>query len=304
MVKIAQQYFEYGHTQQEIARIYGISRSKVSRLLSEAREIKLIEIKINYPWLTNSKLESSLQKKYNLKEVSVLESDSLDYEGMVQGIGILAAELLEKYLKDGMILGMARGSGVYSAVQALRPQRDMSLRIAQMQGAVGEKLSDGSDIAHFLLDRYDATFYFIHAPLILESMESRQALLNEPSIQDTLRIAQQANIALVGIGSTAPEVSSLLRTGHISKQELALTREQGSIGDVAGCFIQADGSSADIDLANRLICLDLVSLKKIPLMIGVAGGRIKAPAIKAAIQKGLVNILATDSAAAQELLSP
>ena len=302
MVKVAQLYYEYGHTQQEIAKKLKLSRSNVSRLLSKARRIKLVEIKINYPWLYNSDLETKLKKKFPLKDVRVLESNSLDFAGMLQGIGILGAELLEKYLKDNLTLGMARGTGVYSAVQALRPQRHLRIRIAQMQGAMGERLSDGSDVAYFLSTRYDATFHFIHAPLILESIESREALLREPSIQETLRIAENADLALVGIGALVPGVSNLLRTGNLTNQEFQTIVKQGGIGDVAGCYIQEDGNSPDVDIAKRQICLSVSALRRIPIIIGVAGGNLKAPAIRAALRGKLVNVLATDSAAAEELI--
>jgi DNA-binding transcriptional regulator LsrR (DeoR family) len=302
MVKVAQLYYEYGQTQHEIAKELKLSRSNVSRLLAKARRINLVEIKINYPWLYNSHLEKELKKKFSLKDVRVLESNSLDSAGMLKGIGILGAELLEKYLKDNLTLGMARGTGVYSAVQALRPQRYLRIRIAQMQGALGEKLSDGSDVAYFLSTRYDATFHFIHAPLILESIEATRALLKEPSIQETLMIAKNADLALVGIGALEPGVSNLIRTGVLSTQELQTIVDQGSIGDVAGCYIQADGGAPDVDIAKRQICLDASAIRRIPTIIGVAGGKLKAQAIRAALRGKLVNVLATDSAAAQELI--
>jgi deoxyribonucleoside regulator len=43
-------------------------------------------------------------------------------------------------------------------------------------------------------------------------------------------------------------------------------------------------------------------LRRIPFVLGVAGGKVKAPAILGALRAGLVNALVTDDTAAQCLL--
>jgi DNA-binding transcriptional regulator LsrR (DeoR family) len=301
-VKAAQLYYEYDFTQQEIARELNISRSMVSRLITEARRTKLVEILIHYPWLNDPRLEAALKAKYRLRDVRVLNSEGMDHAEVLNGLGKMGAGLLEKYLKDGMTLGIARGSGVFAAVQALRPQRHLRVRIAQLQGAMGETLSDGSDIAHFLSTRYQASFHFLHAPLYLESREATQALMKEPSILHTLKVAKVADLALVGIGSVLPQASSLLRTGHVSEQELQEMAAQGIVGDVAGRHIDVNGDPPNTEFSERLICVELADLRRIPVVVGVAGGRYKVPAIRAALCGQLVNVLAIDSAAAEELV--
>ena len=50
LLKVAQLYYEQGLTQNEIAKKLFISRSNISRLLTQAREAGIVEIKVHYPF--------------------------------------------------------------------------------------------------------------------------------------------------------------------------------------------------------------------------------------------------------------
>lgn len=49
LVRIAQLYYQEEKTQSEIAKIYGVSRPLVSRMLREAKELGIVEIRIRPP---------------------------------------------------------------------------------------------------------------------------------------------------------------------------------------------------------------------------------------------------------------
>jgi DNA-binding transcriptional regulator LsrR (DeoR family) len=63
-----------------------------------------------------------------------------------------------------------------------------------------------------------------------------------------------------------------------------------------------EGSLMDIPLAGYAIGIEAEVLRRIPVVIGVAGGTAKAPAILGALRAGLVNCLVTDDAAALAVL--
>jgi deoxyribonucleoside regulator len=60
LAQIASLYYDKGSTQQEISNLFECSRSAVSRFLSEARELGIVEIIIHYPWKTSPELEQRL----------------------------------------------------------------------------------------------------------------------------------------------------------------------------------------------------------------------------------------------------
>src|SRR5436309_12554443 len=72
LVKVAQLYHLQGLNQDQIGRQVGVSRSKVSRMLKEARERGLVEISIHYPARFSLELERRLESALGLREAVVV----------------------------------------------------------------------------------------------------------------------------------------------------------------------------------------------------------------------------------------
>lgn len=300
--QVAQMYYQNNLTQAEIAKRMKLSKPTISRLLAEARQRKYVEIVLHYPYQNDEPLERALLNHYSLQDARVLVANGLSPAEVQNGVGVFAAELLGKYLRNGMILAISRGTNVYSTVKAISPRPDLHLTVVQIQGALGDKLDDGSDLALFLSRLYAADVRLLHAPLILESAATAQTLRNDPSIKSTLDLAKQADIALLGIGTIEPEAFSLYRHGILSLAEVEALKAQGVVGDVAGCFFDENGRELDIEFNRRLVRVTLEDVRHIPIRIGVGCGLARLKAIRAALRAQLINVLATDSGVATRLL--
>ena len=75
------------------------------------------------------------------------------------------------------------------------------------------------------------------------------------------------------------------------------------MGDVLARALDAEGNPLDHPLNRRVIGLELEALRRIPTVIAVAGGVAKAPAIRAALRGGYVDVLVTDAEAAAAVLA-
>lgn len=305
LAQVASLYYEDNLTQAEIARRIGASRPTISRMLQEAREAGVVEITIHYPWKADSELEHDLAARFHLRQARVLVGRGRPYEEILRGLGVLAARYLESTLAEDTILGISWGTAAYSTLQALQPDRNLPITVVQMIGAVGmgDSRIDGPDLARLLANVYGGKYRYLHAPLIVEDAHVREALLQEPRIQETLSLAHRADVALVGIGSLATEVSSLLRAGYLDQEALAQLRAQGAVGDVCARHYDAQGRVLDIELNHRIVGIELEALRDIEQVIGVAGGEAKAEAILGALRGGHVNVLVTDDAAARKVLA-
>ena len=62
LIKVAEYYFTNNMTQQQIANKLNISRVKVSRVLSKAKKIGLIKVRIKYPVNSHIQLEKKFKK--------------------------------------------------------------------------------------------------------------------------------------------------------------------------------------------------------------------------------------------------
>ncbi|NLE45507.1 MAG: sugar-binding transcriptional regulator [Chloroflexi bacterium] len=306
LARVASMYYLQDMTQAEIARRINVSRSTVSRLLSEARATGVVEITIHYLWERDQHLENDLKEEFGLRNVRVLMSQGRSYEEVLEGLGILAAEYLEGLpgLNEKAIVGIGWGTGVRATVEALHVDGRRGVTVVQMIGAVGtgDPQTDGTELARRMAQAWGGQYRYLHAPLIVESARVRDAFLSEPRITETLDLARQAQVALVGIGSPIREVASLLRAGYLDEAALHRQQEWGVAGDVCGHPFDVNGKPLETDLNRRLVGIELESLRRIPQVVGVAGGEIKAAAILGALRGGHLHVLVTDDAAARRVL--
>ncbi|WP_293174675.1 sugar-binding transcriptional regulator [Oceanithermus sp.] len=305
LARVAAMYFEESRTQQEIARALGISRSGVSRLLTEARERGVVEIVIHHPLPRARELERALTARFGLKEARVLAGGDDGYEATLRRLGRLAARYFEDRVHDGMTIGISWGGALYEMIREIRPRDYTNVEVVQLIGATGAEATptSGPILAQLLAERLRCRSYQLHAPLIVADETARRALLEERHIRETLERARRADLALVGIGTTRQGYYSLVRAGYLSEEDATRIRQSGAVGDVCAQHYDFDGRWLDIELNRRVIGIDHEALRNIDTVIGVAGGSVKAQAIYGALKGGYVNVLITDEAAARRVLA-
>jgi DNA-binding transcriptional regulator LsrR (DeoR family) len=303
--RVAVWYYEEQIDQSAIAERIGKSRSMVSRMLQEARDQGLVEIKVTYPLRRDRRLETQLCQTFGLVEALVLANPpSNDYPTLMSRLGRLGARYLEEQLRDGVRIGVGWGVTLHHLVAALSPRTLTNALVVQSMGAIGhgDPMVDGGELARWLAMKTSAAYRFVPAPLFVESEAIAQSLLQQPAIAETMMIAQQINIALVGIGVIDSSRSGLFRTGYFNTDQINALRGQGVVGDLMGHLIDSNGEAADVSANRCIISKPLAVLRMIPCVIGIAGEAIKAPAIVAVLRGRYLKALVTDSDAALAVL--
>lgn len=304
LAKVASLYYEKNLTQAEIAQRLNISRPQVSRLLAEGRQEGVVEIIIHHPAPKSSSLEQELLDRFALKEIKILVTGPIGYAQLVERLGVLAARHMEERLEDDMILGISWNTGVYQVVNALRAARQKKVTVVQLTGAVGSinPLIDGPDLTRWLAQTLGGQYKYLPAPLLVESPATREALLQDRSIRESMALLDQMDMALIGIGSLSPALSSLLLADYITEAELREIIRQGGVGDICSHHFDLRGQVLPLELHQRLIGVSLDTLKKTPYVIGVGGGIDKASAVLGALRLGVIDCLITDEIAARAVL--
>lgn len=303
LTRVASLYYEYDFNQQEIADKLQISRSNISRLLKEAKQKGLVEIRIHRRITTSPELERAFVEQFSLKQAMIVDSTDDSYEERLASAGQLAAWHLEEILRPHTVIGISWGTGVSAAVTAVSVQHDLQIDVVQMIGSVGTVASviDGPELARQLANKLGGNYYYLHAPLFVDSRTTRDRFLEQPTIADTLTRALGAQVALVGIGTTAPGASSFLRARHLTEEQVSELRAQGVVGETAGRHFDVHGR-ADYDINDRVIALRLDQVKTIPNVVAVACGLPKARGILGALEGGYITALATDAVTARAVL--
>ena len=305
LYKIAKAYYEDDLTQARIGKRFGLSRIKVSRLLQQAREEKLVQIVIIPPEDSNADLERELEAKYGLDESVIISPSSYDKPVITRELGKAAADYFIRGLQGQEVVAVSWGYTLLSTVDALSVNNWPEMIVVQMTGGLGRPESEiyGADVPRRMAQALGAKPHLIPAPAVVTSKMVRDALLADSLITDTLAMAAKADVAVVGIGVLGPgsvvmQASTLLTAAKIEDLEA-----QGAVGDIALRFFDAEGRPVEDEVNDRMIGLSLGQVRRIPRVIGVAGGVDKFEVIRAALRGKLVKVLVTDDQIAARLLA-
>ncbi len=304
LARIAGMYYEEHLRQEDIAAQTGYSRSMISRLLAEAHERNVVEVRVNYPLARRHELEQQLQEQLGLRLVRVLERGTLGYGQMVRRLGALAAQTVEDMVEDGMTIGIAWGLALWELINALRPVPRNGVHVVQMLGVLGgtEPDTDGPELARRLAHNFNGRYTTLPMPLLLDTEAISQSLRGDTRFQRMQECCRHAGLALLGIGSTEPERSSMLRSHLLTDDQVADLRRAGAVGDVCAQYYDIRGEPVVTPLTRRMVTIDAPTLSAIPTKVAIAGDWHKAPTILGACRAGFVDVLVTDDVAASRVL--
>ena len=301
LARVAELYYHQGLKQTQIATQLGISKMQVSRLLKKALQLGIVEIRIHYPLAIDRALSSKLAEVWNLDEAFVVdETTSTPRDAIARA----AAQYLVAHLPPKATLAVAWSSVVAAIADLLPSGTNRNIRVVQMIGALTMSTNHANpyDACRKLGDALSAETYPLHAPAFLESASARTTLLSESSIASTLELAKRSDCAVIGIGNTTRE-STFCKAGFVTPREMEALADRGAVGDVLGQFYDASGSPVPWRLSDNAVGLTLDDLRRIPSVIGVAGGPDKHTAILGALRARLMSVLITDSGSANYLIS-
>ncbi len=304
LYKIADDYYFKDLTQNEIAQRLGISRIKVSRLLRQAREEKIVTITLAMPPDLCTELEEVIEHRYGVEEAVVVSVDSKTGELPKDGLAAAAAECLLRRLTDDAVVGVAMGKTMMSVVHALPSKPFPNIKIVQMNGSLNQVMSldQSAELARQMAAKLSAELHLMHAPGIAASKEAARVFKNDPLVSSTLSLAARADIAILSIGKLGPNSPTLRNALLLAGDDVSLFVHRGIIGDIALRFIDSQGRQVKTPLDDRIIGLEFEQLRRIPCVIAVAGGKEKHEVIRAALLSGIPKVLVTDQLTAEFLL--
>ncbi len=299
MITVAKLYYIGNMTQHEIAETLGLSRPKISRLLKSARDMRIVKFSIASQPSNLVKLEEKLKAHFALKHVKVVTSDPSEDENK-STTAKACARYLESILKENSKIGLAWGSTVNSISSHLNHVHINGLSVWQLTAnlAANNLNAYNQDVIKTFAEKLGASWHVINAPFIVQTELLRSLLLEEPEICEHFAAFEKLDIAIVGMGSSHPEGSSAYKANFITLEQAKALVEQGAAADICGHRLNADSSVANTFLKDKVMAIDLSTLKKIPNVIAVATGSERVASIIAACTGGYVKTLITDEIAA------
>ena len=305
MVKVANLYYKENLKQESIARRLKVSKYQVNRILKKALNSGMVQINIIDPTKNISDLEEKLEKKFKLKRAIVVENFGLSDTELKAKIGQAASRYLLDIIKEGDAIGVSWGTTINEVINYLPTKINRIVEVVQITGGSHELSIDLNchDITRRFASKFGVSPHLLYAPSIVDTKIMHDMLLKETSIKKTFDYFSKLTIAMVGIGAMYPRViSTLVKTGHISGNDLKSLKACGAVGDVYSHFFDINGKTCDNKISERIIAMPVKELLSVPYSIGIAGGELKAEAILGAIRGKYINILITDSSAGEKIL--
>lgn len=305
LARAADLYYLQHLNQNQIARKLGVDRSTVSRMLAEARRLKIVEVHINHPFSEVSELEAELTQKFGLMKAIVV-SEPTDEPGMLlPRLGSAAASYIKSILSPNSVFGISWGTAISAVVDAIEPEPDLPIKVVQLVGALGAQNSvyDGHGLVQRLAAKYNSDAFYLNAPFLVNDQTVAQALEDTPSIRSVIELGESCDLALLGIGSLEAANSSFLQAEYVSLEDFEKLRELQMVGDICGRHFTIAGEILDIEFHHRIIAITPQALKNISLRIAVAGGPHKVIPILGALRSGLPNLLVTNESTARQIVN-
>lgn len=295
----ARRYFIAQRTKSQIADELGISRFKVARLIDVAVQEAIIEFKINEPDDLNTELGDAIRRAFGLKAVLVLEGSDVSASLLTEPLGSLAAQYLEETLVDGQVLGIAWGRTLAATARSLT--RLPKVDVVQAGGSPAEVAFSQNpvEIVHSVARRGGGKAFPIYGPMWANDPELIERLRQEPTISAALALYAKIDVLVTGIGAW-PDESGLAHGFPKPWRQAAVA--EGVVADVCATLVNTDGGQVESPLDRNGVCISTAQLRRIPEVVGVAGGVEKIAAIRSVLRGNWLSVLITDASVARSLL--
>lgn len=313
VLKVAYLYYIENKPQNEIAGMLGISITTVSRLLTKAKEDKIVEFVIRDPYIECIRLEEKLRSRFHLKDIiiapAVTSEDGIDSEMAEENakklVAMEGARYLQRVIKENDTLGITWGSTVYHMINYLNPSQKVKARFVTLHGSIAccENELDVRTLVSRMAKAFFGENYYLLTDALMSSREAAQIMKEEKNNQRVFEMFDQINIAVSGIGSFYPiERSVLASPDFLAPEDLDELKSKGVTGDIALRFFDHDGNECPTSLSDRMITISMEQFKKIDCKISLVSGISKATTVLSALKGGLIDVLILDYKLAQEIL--
>ncbi len=284
--------------QSDIARELGVSRPLISRMLSEARELGIVEITIHEPGAREARLLERLKLSSSIRG-GVLVEEGVNADDTNRLLSQGAVELLRQL--GVRRLGVGWGYLIGQLVSWLEENPQPNSTITDICPLVGNasipaRNYQSNENVRLMAQQMGATPHFLYLPALPDNLEEKQVLCSTEVYRQIHQQWEQLDTALVNIGDypSSPDFASLVRYGSLLQQQRACGRMLIYYFNEDGLVIQSEQDFA--------IQIPIDILKRCPNIIGVCSANTSAKALRGALKSGFFTHIVARSELIRTLL--
>jgi DNA-binding transcriptional regulator LsrR (DeoR family) len=300
-VRAAWLYYVEGLTQAEVAKRLGVNRIMITRLLADARSRGEVVIRIKSDIAPIVEMQRRLEERFGLGQAIVAPFSEASGDP-TQAIAAAAGAYVSRLMTHRLTVGVGWGRTLQAMLAHVEGRALEDVRVVSLLGGIAlARRFNPAEFAWQFAELFGAEGYLIPAPALVDSRQTRHALLEHCGLQQVLQMAESCDIALISCGGIE-SITTSYRVGHVTEADRRSLIEAGAIGDVLYNFIDRDGKLVNHPVNERSIALSLEGLARIGNRALIAGGVEKRAIILATLKLVRPRILVTDEVTARHLL--
>lgn len=289
-------YYEKKFTQQEIANLLNLSRQTVSKLLNNAIEENVVEIKIHNPIADCVELEAYISQKYNIEKCIVVGVSYPD-ESLRRIMTVkAAAQYIENLVKKGGLkIALSWGRTIQSVIEEMPKINTDGNIVFPLFGATDSEnlYFSSNELVRTMADKIGAKAKYAWFPYITDNVEECEILKKFSFYNSVQDLWGNSDIVVLGIGNT-DILKIFAKSFGYSEKHIDV------VGDIATHFFDDKGEI--INIYQNTLCASVENIKNSRETIAVAFGDGKAMAISAALKTKMINTLIIDEYTAKKIL--
>ncbi|WP_336249844.1 sugar-binding transcriptional regulator [Stomatohabitans albus] len=306
MIEVATRYWLHNETMQAIARDMGVSRSTISRMLSEARDLGVVQVKVRQP-AVSSPMDRELSDRFGVNARVVHLPANASANQRLRRVTQVAGDLLVNILTPDDVVGIAWGTTIVNVSEQLNAHPIPGLTLVQINGAVNTRNSGipwVGDLLTNMATKMDARIVYFPVPAFFDNPKTKELMWQERSVKAVLEVQSKMTVALFSVGVlSGPTISHVYANGYLDEKDMLALRQQGVVGDVCTVMLREDGTYEDIPINQGATGYTPAQLAEVPRRICVVSGPTKAAPLLGALRAGVATDLVIDWDTAKALLS-
>jgi DNA-binding transcriptional regulator LsrR (DeoR family) len=301
-LRAAWMYYVEEMTQNAIAETLGVGRVTVVRLLSDARALHEVRVSISRNVAELLRLEFELQKTFGLKEALVAPLSAAGADPTLP-IGAATGEYISRLLRSDMKIGLGWGRTLINSLPFVGERQLANLSVVSLLGGITKtRQYNPSEFAWQFARLFQAECYLIAAPALVDSVETKRALVERCGLKDILDFARSLDAIVVGAGGMSAD-NTIFRFGFISERDRKSLIAKGAVGDLLCHYFDRRGRLVDHKINDSVMAVPIESLTAAPTRILTSGGAHKTEAILGAMRLLRPTVFITDEMTATAVLA-
>ncbi|HOB80048.1 MAG TPA: sugar-binding domain-containing protein [Ornithinibacter sp.] len=302
---VAERHYLQGETMESIARSLTVSRSTVSRMLTQARDEGIVRISLAQrgsasPWAER------LTQAFGVRAHLVDVGDSAAPGARLDVVARRAAQVASSLVADDTTVGVAWGVTVAAVAKHLESRPLAGVTVVQLNGsvnAVDTAVPYVGAILATVANAFGARVVPFPVPAFFDHAATKDAVCQESAVTRVEAERARLDLALFGVGALRGAVPSrVYSAGYLDAEAIATLERDGVVGDVNTVLLREDGTYADIELNRRATGLDPEALRRVPRRVCVVADPLRARALLGALRAGVITDLVCDGATAQAVV--